>query len=152
MKHLHLSRCARLLAAVLMAFLPSAMPCAENVREQMDFGVKAAKRGLWREALFRWEKALKLDPQNARLMNNLAVAYENSGQFEKADALYRQALRLDPGSRDIKQNYDLFSSYYKQILARRSGRQEPPSASTQPKKEDAPEPAPPPHDDAPPPR
>jgi len=121
------------------------MICAESAKEQMQFGVKAAKDGLWREALFRWEKALKLDPTNVRLLNNLAVAYETAGNFQKAEALYQQALRGDPGNRDIKQNYDLFMSYYKQIQSR----QEKLAAPSAPPTPGATETPSPPADDAP---
>src|SRR5262249_54969275 len=87
---------------VLLLLSGATAVAGENAKEQMEFGVQAAKRGLWREALFRWEKALKLDPKNPRLLNNLAVAYETAGDLEKADAMYQQALRLEPGNRDIK--------------------------------------------------
>jgi len=132
-----------------MLSLPAAALAAENAKEQMDFGVKAAKKGLWREAAFRWEKALKLDPRNPRIINNLAVAYETAGQFDKADQLYRQALQVDPGNRDIKQNYDLFTSYFKQIQARQHP--VPPAAPAAPAADTEPAP-PPPADDSPPPR
>jgi Flp pilus assembly protein TadD len=122
------------------------MLCAESSKEQMQFGVKAAKSGLWREALFRWEKAFKLDPKNVRIINNLAVAYETAGDFQKAEALYRQALQVDPGNRDIKQNFDLFMSYYKQIQSRQEKEPSPPS-SPAPAAVDTPTP---PADDAPP--
>ena len=126
MNYLHFRRLARISSILVLLLLPSAIPAAETAKEQMEFGVKAAKKGLWREALFRWEKALKLDPKNARLMNNLAVAYETAGDFEKADALYQEALRMDPGNREIKQNHDLFTAYYKQIQSRREGQNAPP--------------------------
>jgi Tfp pilus assembly protein PilF len=139
-------RLGRLSAILLLASFPSVMPCAESSKEQMQFGVKAAKSGLWREALFRWEKALKLDPKNARLMNNLAVAYETAGDFQKAEALYLQALSFDPGNRDIKQNYDLFLSYYKQIQSHQ-GKEPSPPASPAPGAVETPSS---PADDAPP--
>src|SRR5262245_52471256 len=114
-------RMPRLPLLILMAALTTlaAAPSGESVHEQMDFGVKAAKKGLWKEALFRWEKAVKLQPDNPRLLNNLAVAYETAGNFEKADATYRRALEVDPSNRDIKQNFDLFTTYFKQVLARK---------------------------------
>jgi Flp pilus assembly protein TadD, contains TPR repeats len=141
MTHFHFRSFARLSAILLLASLPSGTIGADSAKEQMQFGVKAAKDGLWREAIFRWEKALKLDPNNARLKNNLAVAYETTGNFEKAEALYQQAVRADPGNRDIKQNFDLFMSYYKQMRSRQEKEPSPP----------APAPAdnpPPPADDA----
>jgi len=143
MTHFHFKPLARLSAILLLAFLPSVTMGAESAKEQMQFGVKAAKDGLWREALFRWEKALKLEPNNARLMNNLAVAYETAGNFQRAESLYQQALRTDPGNRDIKQNFDLFMSYYKQIQSRQEKQTSPPAPG-------AVENSPPPADDAPP--
>jgi Flp pilus assembly protein TadD len=48
------------------------------------FGIDVARRGLWREARFRFEKACLLDPDNAAALNNLAIALEQEGDFEKA--------------------------------------------------------------------
>lgn len=150
MKHLQLRRFAKLSAVLLLALSSWVNLCGDEFKEQMDFGVKAAKKGLWHEARFRWEKALKLHPQNPRLLNNLAVACETEGDFEKAADFYREAMRIDPGNRDIKQNYELFSSYYKQVQSRhapqKDSSQEP--APTDKEPTDAP---PPPGEDAPPP-
>ena len=44
--------------------------------EQVEFGIDAAKAGLWREATYRWERAVELDPGYAAAFNNLAIAYE----------------------------------------------------------------------------
>ena len=129
---------------LLLALLPSPAPLARSEgSEQMEFGVRAAKKGLWREALFRWEKALKISPGNPRILNNLAVAYETGGNYQKAEELYGEALRLAPDQSDIKQNYELFSAYYKELLARKKageGREEPPVApapETQPEERPA---------------
>lgn len=143
----------RLPLLILMAALTTlaAAPSGESVHEQMDFGVKAAKKGLWKEALFRWEKAVKLQPDNPRLLNNLAVAYETAGDFEKADATYRRALEADPSNRDIKQNFDLFTNYFKQVLARKE-RAGDPGAGAAVNPPPGEEEEPPLEDDAPPPR
>ncbi len=81
---------------------------AQSPRQLMQFGVEAARQGLWREALFRFERAVKDDAANARLRNNLAVAYESVGRFEDADREYREALRLAPDNRAIKDNQESF--------------------------------------------
>jgi Tfp pilus assembly protein PilF len=75
---------------------------------QLRFGVDVAKRGLWAEARFRFERAVLLDPRSAAAFNNLAVACEQQGDFEAAQRAYEEALRLKPGHRQIQQNYDLF--------------------------------------------
>ena len=117
---------------LLLALFPLPARSAGNEAfEQMEFGVRAAKKGLWREALFRWEKALKLLPENPRLLNNLAVAYETSGNHAKAEELYAAALRQAPDNRDIRQNYELFTAYSKELAARKDreeSREPPPSA------------------------
>ena len=113
-----------------------ARPAGNEGPEQMDFGVRAAKKGLWREALFRWEKARKLLPENPRLLNNLAVAYETSGNYEKAEELYSAALR-QTDNRDIRQNYELFTAYYKELAARKEHEEnrEPPPPAPEPRQE-----------------
>jgi tetratricopeptide (TPR) repeat protein len=146
MKRLRLRRLLPLL--LLAVFFPLSVRSAGNEGpEQMDFGVRAAKKGLWREALFRWEKASKLLPDNARVLNNLAVAYETAGEFVKAEEMYKEALRLAPDNRDIRQNYDLFTTYYKELLARkeREESQAPPPSPPEPgpKPEEKPPDAPP---------
>ena len=66
------------------------------------------QQGLWREAIYRWERAVELDPTYAAAFNNLAIAYETAGEFEKAKQAYEKAIELDPKNVYIKQNFDLF--------------------------------------------
>jgi Tfp pilus assembly protein PilF len=79
---------------------------------QLAFGVDMARRGLWDEALFRFQEAEKLDPQNAHIQSNLGVAYEASGQFDKALERYKRALDLAPSDKDIRTNYARFVEFY----------------------------------------
>lgn len=53
MKHLQLRRLAKLSAVLLLALSSWVNLCGDEFKEQMDFGVKAAKKGLWHEARFR---------------------------------------------------------------------------------------------------
>jgi Flp pilus assembly protein TadD len=77
-------------------------------KEQVEFGIKVAQSNLWNEALYRWQKAVQLDPTYAAAWNNLAIAYEHEGKFEEAKKAYEEALKLDPKNLMIRQNYDLF--------------------------------------------
>ena len=81
-------------------------------QQEVYFGIQVAQRGLWREAIYRWEKAVELDPDNPSARNNLAVAYEQSGEFDLANAEYERALELDSNNLYIRQNYELFREAY----------------------------------------
>jgi len=90
----------------------SAVASGAGAGDQLRFGVEMARQGLWQEALFRFERANRLDPGNAKILNNLAVAQEANGRFQDALETYREALRVDPRSPDLKQNYARFVDFY----------------------------------------
>ena len=79
-----------------------------DAQAQVEFGIKMAQDGLWKEASYRWEKAVQLDPTYAAAWNNLAIGYEHEGKFEEAKQDYEKAIKLDPKNLLIRQNYDLF--------------------------------------------
>src|SRR4051812_17169475 len=97
------------LLTMLVAVPPlDAASARDDAKKQVEFGITVAQRGLWREAIYRWERAAQIDPTYAAAHNNLAVAYEHEGDFEKARAAYEKALELEPNNALIKQNYELF--------------------------------------------
>lgn len=101
----------RVLVAALLVTLAGPAVYADarsDAREQVEFGIAVAQRGLWREALYRWERAVEIDPTYAAAHNNLAVAYEHEGAFDKARKAYERAVELDPNNLLIRQNFDLF--------------------------------------------
>jgi hypothetical protein len=69
---------------------------ATDVDELLRFGTQMARGGNWREAKFRWEQALKIDPADARLLNNLAIAEEALGAPDQAKTLYERAVAAAP--------------------------------------------------------
>ena len=100
---------AAALAVFVLAF--ASIAYADNrsqAKSQVDFGIKVAQNGLWKEATYRWEKAVELDPTYAAAWNNLGIAYEHEGRFEDARKAYEKAVALDPKNILIRQNYDLF--------------------------------------------
>ena len=100
-----------LLATVL--FLPVRAEAAEkDLNSQFEFGIRMAKRGLWNEALFRFSRVLKERPGDPRALNNMAVAYEAIGQFDKALEHYKLALEKDSANRDLRRNYAQFVEFY----------------------------------------
>ena len=80
----------------------------KTAEREVAFGVELAPQGLWREAVYRWQRAIQLDPDNAKAQNNLGVAYEQQGEFELAEQHYQKALELAPDNTFIRQNYELF--------------------------------------------
>jgi Flp pilus assembly protein TadD len=91
-----------------LAAVPAFADARSDSKAQVDFGIKAAQRELWKEALYRWKRAVEVDPTYAAAFNNLAIAYEHNGQFDDARVAYEKALELEPNNVLIKQNYDLF--------------------------------------------
>ncbi len=95
-----------LLCCALLAPVPLSAGGASS--QQIRFGISVARKNLWGEARFRFERAVALDPKSAAAFNNLAVACEQQGDFAAARQAYTEALRLNPKDRLIQQNFDLF--------------------------------------------
>ena len=115
-------------ASVVVLIVGAAAPAAARAdddrgksKEQVEFGIRVAQNGLWNEALYRWKKAVEIDPTYAAAWNNLAIAYEHEGKFEDAKKAYEKALELDPKNLMIRQNYDLFKEINDRTK-RRSGK------------------------------
>ena len=101
-----LAACTGLVLGLMVA--PIHADAREDARAQVDFGIDVAQRGLWREAIYRWERAVEIDPTYAAAYNDLAVAYEHEGQLDKARKAYEKAIELEPSNAQIRQNYELF--------------------------------------------
>jgi len=111
-------RSALVLAFAIASASPTFADARSDARSQVEFGINVAQRGLWREAIYRWEKATELDPHYAAAFNDLAIAYEHEGQLQKARKAYEKALELEPNNSQIQQNFDLF----KEINDRSTGK------------------------------
>ena len=96
----------------LMFTVAQPAAAADKASQQMEFGADMAKRGLWSEALFRFQQANRLDPDNARILNNVAVAYEALGLFDQALEAYRAALAAGPSDKEVRNNYSGFVEFY----------------------------------------
>ncbi|MEI6244158.1 MAG: tetratricopeptide repeat protein [Acidobacteriota bacterium] len=113
---------ARIFGMCLLAALVAVPAYADRrseAKEQVEFGISVAEKGLWKEATFRWEKAVEMDPTYAAAWNDLGIAYEQQGKFEDARKAYDKAIKLDPENQLIRQNYDLFREIYDRTQRRR---------------------------------
>ena len=94
--------------AAILSAIPLLADARNDAKAQVEFGINVAQRGLWREAIYRWQKATELDPTYAAAYNDLAIAYEHEGQLDKARKAYEKAMELDPNNSQVRQNYELF--------------------------------------------
>lgn len=95
-----------LIPFLAISFSSCTRPLLDN---QLLFGIQAAQKDLWDEAVFRWKKVILANPKSAAAHNNLAVAYEKKGLWEEAEKEYEIALKLSPENKYIKTNYENFN-------------------------------------------
>jgi Flp pilus assembly protein TadD len=114
-------RRALLVAVMLAVAVPLSADRRDDAKAEVAFGIQVARKGLWKEALFRWQKATELDPNYAEAWNDLAVGYEQMGKFDDARKAYEKALGIDKSNEYIRQNYAAFFEIYDRQHAR-SGR------------------------------
>ncbi len=123
MNRLKVARSAVTMSVLLLSLVGASGARAKSTQDgksQLAFGVDMAKRGLWSEALFRFEQARRLQPVSVSILNNLAICYEAGGRFEDALATYREALLLAPENRVLKQNYSRFAEFYQGYRPRKA--------------------------------
>jgi Flp pilus assembly protein TadD len=109
------------LFAVLSLSLPMCIAdsATDEVKLQVKFGVRAAKEGHWDEAIYRWKKTVLLDPNNLMAHNNLAVAYEQMGEYDLAMEEYQTAYKLNSQNDAVKNNLDRFRDFYRKYQSRK---------------------------------
>jgi len=109
----------RLALLVLFTLVFTSAPASADRRSdakaQVAFGIRVAQAGLWKEARFRFERAIELDPSYAAAWNNLAIVYEQTGEPDKAKDAYERALRLAPKNVLLRQNYELFKEIHERM-------------------------------------
>jgi len=94
-----------LLAIISSILIGCGFKSDESLKAYNEFAIKSAKKGLWNEAIMRWERLISADPNNAKYHNNLAVAYEAKGQLDLALIEYEKAIKLDPENKVYRYNY-----------------------------------------------
>jgi hypothetical protein len=84
----------------------------------LRFATEMAKAGNWREAQYRWQLVLDQQPDNPRLLNNLAVAAEALGEIDAAGELYEKALAVNGSDARIADNYLRFDRHRDEVERR----------------------------------
>lgn len=85
---------------------------APSADAEIRAGVHAATREYWQEALFRFQRAQQLEPENFKVLNNIAVSLEALGRYEDALGMYKKALEKSPSNTALKRNYARFAEFY----------------------------------------
>jgi Flp pilus assembly protein TadD len=109
------------LVAALVALLSAPLYAdrRSDAKAQVAFGIKAAQITLWKEAVYRFEKAIEIDPTYGGAWNDLGIAYEQLGRFDEARKAYEKALEIEPNNTFIRNNYELFREIYDRQNRRR---------------------------------
>ena len=101
------------LLAVISCMAGALATHAQSHAELMRFAGEMADRGSWREARYRWESVRSQRPDDAKVLNNLAVVSEVMDDRDGALELYRQAALLAPGGEDIEENLRRFRHFWR---------------------------------------
>ncbi len=112
-----------------LALILAAPPCpavasSKPSKKEIAFAVSLARKGLWNEAAHRFRLLVRKDPENPRLWNNLAVAYEASRQFQEARRAYTQAAVLAQKQRilePLEANREAFEAFFAVWAERQPG-------------------------------
>jgi tetratricopeptide (TPR) repeat protein len=67
-------------------------------------GMVAFKRKQWRDAENHFRAALRLDPENAALLNNLGMALSRQGRDREAVSYFADSSRADPSDDTARRN------------------------------------------------
>ena len=109
-----------LAAALIVAMtVPALADRRSDAKVEVAFGITCAQTDLWPRAVQQFVKATEIDPTYAAAWNNLAIGYEQLGQFDEARKAYDKALALDHSNQFIRNNYDQFRDIYDRQNRRR---------------------------------
>ena len=73
-------------------------------------GMALYDSGLLKDAILEYEKALKINPNHLRLLNDIATSYERNNQRSEAIYYYRKALSISPLF--LEANLNLSATYF----------------------------------------
>ncbi|MCF8084930.1 MAG: tetratricopeptide repeat protein [Deltaproteobacteria bacterium] len=77
----------------------------KNYRAHINLGYALKQKGRFKDAIFHYQKALRMEPRFVPVHNNLGVAMAQQGNLEKAFYHFTEALRLRPGDSEALTNY-----------------------------------------------
>ncbi len=67
-----------------------------KARPHMNLGNAYSDKGMYDEAIMKYQHALRLEPDYAKAFYNLGNAYRNKGMYDEAIRVYQKALEIKP--------------------------------------------------------
>jgi len=80
----------------------------KEVAKWNNRGIELEDEGKYEEAIWCFDKALEIDPEDAVVLIHKAFALEHTGKFKEAGECYNKALELEPEDEVIRHNRDSF--------------------------------------------
>ncbi len=77
----------------------------DDYRVNLFLGISYSRLGRPLDAARVLERARQINPKEVDAIAQLALVYDGIGKFEESDALYEEALRLDPANPLVQNNY-----------------------------------------------
>lgn len=84
------------LALVLVTDSAQGAGLRDEAASYRSEGYRLQQRGDYAGAITNYQKAAELDPPSPALQNDLGIAFEGQGRWDRAEHSYLQALNLDP--------------------------------------------------------
>jgi len=86
--------------------------------EPPQTGAELLAEGYTARAIAQLEQALGRNPFDPVVLNNLAAAYNEQGEYPRAQTLLRRAQRLSPGDPTIQANLDAIEDWMNHLAER----------------------------------
>jgi protein O-mannosyl-transferase len=74
-------------------------------------GVSYARNSIWKDDVTLWSDIVRLSPNKSRPYNNLGVAFNHNGQYNRAARYFYKAIQLNPNNAEAYNN--LGNTFYK---------------------------------------
>ena len=81
---------------------------AEAVQSQHDLGVGYLRNGDYQRAKEKLNRALEMDPKNAKVHGTFGLLFQLEGEPQLAERYFKSAVRYDPDSAQVRNLYGAF--------------------------------------------
>jgi len=94
------------------------MAWADTAEEWHEKGIKAKEIGYYSVAIKCFEKAVEINPGDAKSHYNIGLLYSKEGKTKEAISHYKQAVAINPGEADF--HYNLGHAYFEKKMFKES--------------------------------